>query len=343
LTSALPGLGAWATQLKVNSRAARYALGAVLGPAPGAAASWRSGVLPSATSNGATLDLLVIADSPTPSMNVIVNPGQAVITRTGQGPYVGTLDLPGRIQLTPPDPSNSRVDLIVARIRDERLGDTTTGFTVEPIAGKPAAQPLVPQAPDGCLPLAQVTITPTTTQIQGSAVVDVRRSAAMRTGVGVLLPGDVASDPGAYAGQVRYRAGVLEAWDGTTWRATHQPAMFTAPVRALDGQNTNRSIANVALPDPGWPYRVIVQGSAELTTVGSRTDLFITLDAASANPLAVGVGPTNAGSWCSTQTGFSDVLTGTHTVLLTCRRIFNDGTWSSSPFNGGLFVYRFPA
>lgn len=277
-------------------------------------------------------------------MAVIVNPGQAVITRTGQGPYVGTLDIPGRIQLTPPDPSNGRVDLIVARIRDERLGDPSTGFTVEPIAGKPAAQPVAPQAPDGCLPLAQVTITPTTTQIQGSAVVDVRRSASMRTGVGVLLPGDLAGDPGAYAGQVRYRGGVLEAWDGAAWHATHRPAMFVAPVRALNNQNTNRSLASVPVPDPGWPYRVVAQGSSELTTVGSRTDLWITLDDVNApSAIAVGVGPTNGGGWFNTQTGFSDVLTGTHTVFLTGNRVFNDGTWSSTAFNGALFVYRFPA
>ena len=70
-------------------------------------------------------------------MNVIVNSGQAVITRSGQGPYICTLDTAGRIQLGLPDPANSRIDLIVARIRDDRLGDTTTGFTVEPIPGKP--------------------------------------------------------------------------------------------------------------------------------------------------------------------------------------------------------------
>jgi hypothetical protein len=290
------------------------------------------------------VDLLVIPDTPTTSMNVIVNPGQAVITRTGQGPYVCTLDTAGRIQLAPPDPANSRIDLIVARIRDDRLGDTTTGFTVEPIAGKPAAQPVAPQAPDGCLPLAQVTITPTTTAVQGSAIVDVRRSASMRTGVGVLLPGDRATDAGAYAGQVRYRAGVLEAWDGSRWHATHQPAMFAAAVRALNNQNTNQSLASVTVPDPGWPYRVIAQGSAELITVGSRTDLWITLDDVNAPyAFAVGVGPTDGGGYFNTQTGFSDVLTGTHTVYLTGNRVFNDGTWSSTPFNGALFVYRFPA
>jgi hypothetical protein len=59
--------------------------------------------------------------------------------------------------------------------------------------------------------------------------------------------------------------------------------------------------------------------------------------------IAVGVGPTDGGGWFSTQTGFSDVLTGTHTVFLTANRVFNDGTWSSTAFNGALFVYRFPA
>jgi hypothetical protein len=299
--------------------------------------------LPSATLSGATVDLLVIPDSPTTSMNVIVNPGQCVIPRPGQGPYVCTLDTAGRIQLAPPDPANSRIDLIVARIRDDRLGDPTTGFTVEPIAGKPAAQPVAPQAPDGCLPLAQVTIPPTTTQIQGSAIVDVRRSAAMRTGVGVLLPGDRAGDAGAYVGQVRYRAGVLEAWDGTGWHATNQLAMFTASVQAVSKQTGLAVLASVVIPDPGWPYRIVAQGASELATANCRTDLVITYDTLAGNLIAVAVGPNNSNGWYSTYIGVSPVLTGTHTVLLGGNRLFGDGDWSSTPFNGNLFAMRVPA
>lgn len=289
------------------------------------------------------MDLLVIPDSPTTSMNVIVNPGQCVIPRPGQGPYVCTLDAVGRIQLAPPDPANSRIDLIVARIRDDRLGDPSTGFTVEPIAGKPAAQPTAPQAPDGCLPLAQITITPTTTQIQGSAIIDVRRSASMRTGVGVLLPGDRATDAGAYTGQVRYRAGVLEAWDGAAWHATHQPTFYTVATTQLDNQTTNAAIASITVPDPGWPYRLVVQGSAEISTANGRTDLFITLDDVNGGGLAVAVTPNPTGGWYNTQTGTSSVLTGTHTVYLTGHRTFSTGTWSSTPFNGQLWVMRVPA
>jgi hypothetical protein len=299
--------------------------------------------VPSATVSGATIDLLVTPDSPTTSMNVIVNPGQCVIPRPGQGPYVCTLDTAGRIQLAPPDPANSRIDLIVARIRDDRLGDPTTGFTVEPIAGQPAAQPVAPQAPEGCLPLAQVTVTPTTTQIQGSAIVDVRRSAAMRTGVGVLLPGDRATDAGAYAGQVRYRAGVLEVWDGSSWHAAHQPAFYFVVTTPIDNQTTNAAIGSIAVPDPGWPYRLVVQGCAEITVANGRTDLVITLDDINGVGMAVAVTPSPAGGWYNTQTGVSGVLTGTHTVYLTGRRVFNTGAWNCTPFNGSLFVMRVPA
>ena len=282
-------------------------------------------------------------DSPTTSMNVIVNPGQAVITRAGQGPYVCTLDTAGRIQLGLPDPANSRIDLIVARIRDDRLGDATTGFTVEPIPGKPAAQPVAPQAPDGCLPLAQVTVTPTTTQIPGSAIVDVRRSASMRTGVGVLLPGDRAGDAGAHVGQVRYRGGVLEAWDGGTWRATNQLALFTANVQAVSGQTGLAALASIAIPDPGWPYRIVAQGASELATANCRTDLVITYDTLAGNLMAVAVGPNNNAGWFSTYIGVSPVLVGTHTVILGGNRLFGDGTWSSTAFNGNLFAMRVPA
>jgi len=177
-------------------------------------------------------------------MNVIVNPGQAVITRSGQGPYICTLDTAGRIQLTPPDPANSRIDLIVARIRDDRLGDTTTGFTVETDPGQAGCSTGRPAGP-GRRPAAGTGHRHT--DHDADPRLGDRRCPALGVDadrVGVLLPGDRASDAGAYAGQVRYRNGVLEAWDGGAWHATNQLAMFTANVQAVTGRAVRRCWAS---------------------------------------------------------------------------------------------------
>ncbi len=208
-------LDPWAVQLRVGARDARYALGAVLGPAPGGsgAVNWSDGVLPSASVGGQIIDLLPVADNPTWTMAVLINLGQCVITRPGQGPYICSLDTTGRIVLDAADPTNPRIDAIIARVSDDRIGDATTGFTLEAVKGTPSATPQAPALPAGALRLADVTVAAGTKQITPTAIVDRRRSASVRTGIGVLLPGDNPTSPGAYPGQVRYRLG---SWKPST-------------------------------------------------------------------------------------------------------------------------------
>src|SRR2546429_2682978 len=103
-----PGLGAWATQLQVTARAARYAVGSLLAPAGGFIMAWANGVLPSLGSGPTVLDLRVVPDDPTPSLSLRCYPGQCVISRTGQGPYLCTLDETGRFTLDDADSANPR-------------------------------------------------------------------------------------------------------------------------------------------------------------------------------------------------------------------------------------------
>ncbi|WP_018686539.1 hypothetical protein [Actinokineospora enzanensis] len=337
------GLDPWAVNRRLTERDARYALGAILGPAPGQLMGWSSGVLPTRADSGVIADLrplLRAADG----LGVTIGVGQCVIERPGQGPYICTLDDTGRVELDPADPSLPRVDLIVARVYDERLGDPRTGFVIEPVTGQPAPEPAAPPLPPGSIPLARFTLPPATRQLSTTMRTDLRRAAGTRGGVGVLLPGDAQADPGAYPGHTRYRPTGLEAWDGERWRAG-QPGWSGMGNRftVRTGIRDSAEINSVDVPDPGYPYRLTVQGSAEVVATNCRADLFIRLDTPTGGIYAVGVGPTNGGGWCQTQTASTGPLTGPRTVYLTIARLFGDGTWSITPYNSHLWVSRDPA
>ncbi|MCP3800315.1 hypothetical protein NLX83_13710 [Allokutzneria sp. A3M-2-11 16] len=342
-----PGLDPWAVQKKIGTRDARYALGALLGPAPGGPLAWTLGVLPSMSVGGQLVDLKVYPDTPTPSLSLRVQAGQAVLVRPGQGPYVCTLDQLGRVTLDPADSSHARIDLIVAVITDERIGDPTTGFAVLPITGRPSATPQLPQVPDGALVLAEVTVGANVTQLTSGAIQDRRKGAAMRTGIHVPFPGDQAAAGGAFGGQVRFRNGGLEYWDATAnlWKGTHRLETFEQTVIAeTSGQTGVTPIATMVIPDPGYPYRLVVHGSAELTSRDCRADLQTRLFTPTGQIVGVGVGAFNAGAWVSTQVRATGVITGSHSLYLCGSRIYPEsGTWGSAPHNGSLFALRIPA
>jgi hypothetical protein len=339
-----PGLDPWAVQLRVGERDARYAVGAVLGPAPGQLLTWAAGVLPSTDQDGVVVDLLVIDDEPKPSMHLRIYPGQCVISRPGQGPYVCTLDATGIVTLDDADPSHGRIDLVVARVYDERIGDSQTGFVIEPVTGTAAAEPVAPEVPAGAVGLARVPVPAATTQIPGGTISDIRRAAHIRTGIGVVLSGDDPGQAGAYPGHTRFRNAGLESWDGQRWRGAHRMDVYdTSEIAVLSGMTGIAPLASVNVADPGWPYRLLVSGSAELVATGCHADLNVRLDTPDGPVLAVGVGPTNGSKPITTATRPSGVLGGTHTVFLSGVRIDGDGTWANTPYSANLTALVVPA
>lgn len=339
------GLDPWAVQLRIGTRDARYAMGALVGPAPGRMLSWADGVLPSDTDNGVIVDLRHALGT-NQGMAVRYFPGQCVIARPGEGPYVCTLDDTGRVVLDDADPSNPRFDLIVARVYDERFGDPRTEFVIEPVTGPAQPEPVLPELPPASIPLTRVAVDPGTTQLTSSMITDLRRAAHVRGAIGVLLPGDDPTAEGAYTGQTRYRAGHLESFDGDRWRGTPQLwARETTDVVVRSGQTGTVSLTSIGVPDPGWPYRLQVNGSAELGSVNCRADLSIRLDAQDGTLIAMGLGPGNGFAHVVTQTRLTGALTGPHSIFLSGFRVpfTGNGTWGNTALNASLSILRLPA
>ena len=132
-------------------------------------------------------------------MTVSVNPGVAFVQGTASttsGMYTLVRDTSGTITLATSDPTNPRIDNIIARIVDN--GDNTSTATIEPQTGTPAPSPTAPTLPANSLLLAQIAVAASTSSIVGGNITDQR---VYTVATGGVLPvssvnlGDAVSGP----------------------------------------------------------------------------------------------------------------------------------------------------
>lgn len=111
----------------------------------------------------ATMD--VLQSSPA-AMSVRVDKGIAVVTGTEnalQGSYICINDALKTLTIAASDPSLSRTDLVIARVRDQQYSGVTNAWALEVVTGTPGAG--VPALPASSLELARVTVGATVTTI----------------------------------------------------------------------------------------------------------------------------------------------------------------------------------
>lgn len=142
-----------------------------------------------------------------------------------------------------------------------------------------------------------------------------------------------ATGAGSNEGQMRYRAGQVEVWSGSTWLGS-QSSGSSAYTSSFTGVNStqNRVIVQSSIPDPGNPYHLMVAGQCEFNDVAvdTRWDLYIVLDSAS-NSDFITMGGGNG--FTTTAMGVSPRLTGTHTLMFVARRVVGAGTVNITPFS----------
>ncbi|MFJ6616683.1 hypothetical protein ACIQOW_03740 [Kitasatospora sp. NPDC091335] len=185
------------------------------------------------------------------SLTVNVSAGTAVLWRAGQGLYRAQLPASSPGTLTSAHATFSRIDLVYLRVWDTavdasglRRADTVL------LTGAPSATPAVPipGATEVYIPLATITVPPTTGGGAGSATV----SSTIRqitVAPGGILPVSSAADlalPGVHVGQARYNTvrNVPEYWNGTSWAAQGD---FTSFTPAWTAQTTNPTLGNGTL------------------------------------------------------------------------------------------------
>lgn len=174
-------------------------------------------------------DLKVSQRGAGPNMSVDVAGGAAVITGTdaaGQGNYLCRSDAVTNVGLaSSPASGQSRIDLIVATIRDAAVTGSNNDWILQAVTGTASAgTPAVPTLPASSLLLAQVTVNGLVTSILNADIADKRVLAGSPIGVAADL-----TVPPAIDGQVvGTPAGHVYVAQSGAWVRADTPKVLTA-------------------------------------------------------------------------------------------------------------------
>ncbi|MFD9316701.1 hypothetical protein ACFWDQ_03135 [Streptomyces sp. NPDC060053] len=188
-------------------------------------------------------------------MTFTIGTGRAFVQggRAGQGAYPVAVTEPESLTIDDGDPTHQRIDLVELVVLDSAYdGTADTVARVRLVKGTPAATPQQPVGPDGStLPLYRVLVPAGASAGSGglawdSAVTNLRYATVA---LGGIVP--AAGFSGAYAGQYRDNAGVLERWDGAAWVAYPKGVGGIPPAGTL----TAGSYAGQYQEDPTGPLQ----------------------------------------------------------------------------------------
>jgi hypothetical protein len=275
-------------------------------------------------------DLKVTAQG-SPNMSVLVAPGEAFILQDANA-HAGTGTIYNDAALTVPiatsDPSNPRIDLIVAQMRDNvEDASTFNDWRIFPVAGTPAGSPGVPAIPAGCLVLAQIAVGAAVVSITNANITEKRVWAALAGGMLRVatfgqLPTGVAKRIGMWA--ITVDTGTVYYCDHTlTWQIETMPWTTYTPTLTQPGAITKTATY------------ARYQQSGKTVTVNFRLD--VTGTGTSANLVLVGLPVAAAaataiigtGSIYDDSTGIRYVCQITGNTTTTCKFSI-DGTSSNA-------------
>lgn len=174
----------------------------------------------------------------TSPMQCSIGTGRAIVQGkdTDQGAYLVAVTTPETLTIADGDPQHGRIDLIELAVVDNDYDNTgVTEAVVRLVKGTPSATPASPASgPGSTIPLYTVSVPAGTSAGTGgilwttSAVTPLHWPAVA---LGGIMP--TSGFKGAYVGQYRDAAGLLQRWDGTTWISYPKAIGGIAPNGAL--------------------------------------------------------------------------------------------------------------
>jgi hypothetical protein len=120
---------------------------------------------------------MAISAQGSPNMTVNAAAGWAAIvgtTQSNMGVYVAYNDAPTVLTITTANPTNPRIDRIVATVNDAYYTGATNNVTFTVIAGTPAGSPSAPAIPANSISLATVAVAAAATSITAGNITDTR-------------------------------------------------------------------------------------------------------------------------------------------------------------------------
>lgn len=120
--------------------------------------------------------LQVVPNSPV-GMSVRVNSGWAAIigtTQSNMGVYTVYNDATTTLTVTTADPTNPRIDRVVATVQDAYYTGAFNDVIFQVVAGTPAGSPVAPATPANSISLATIAVGAAVTQINSGNITDTR-------------------------------------------------------------------------------------------------------------------------------------------------------------------------
>jgi hypothetical protein len=129
-----------------------------------------------------------------PNMSIRVGSGLCYVPGTEsptQGAYAVMNDAEVTLAVSAAHGSLSRIDSVVARVRDSDYSGSDNDALLQVVAGTPAGSPSAPTLPNNTLRLANITVGPAVSSITNPDIADTRRFAAA---LGGIMPVQAASN-----------------------------------------------------------------------------------------------------------------------------------------------------
>jgi hypothetical protein len=120
---------------------------------------------------------LAVTENSPAGMSVRVASGWAAIvgtTTTNMGVYTIFNDATNTLTITTADPTNPRIDLVCATVRDAFYSGANNDVIFQVIAGTPAGSPVAPALPANSISLATIAVGAAVTQINTVNITDTR-------------------------------------------------------------------------------------------------------------------------------------------------------------------------
>jgi len=245
--------------------------------------------------------LAVSANSPA-GMSVVVASGWAAIVGTTQanmGVYTVYNDASTTLTITTADPTNPRIDRVVATVQDAYYSGAFNDVIFQVIAGTPAGSPVAPATPANSISLATVAVGAAVTQINSGNITDTRVSVTTNLPVGDLT--EVAAGTG------------ITVTNGTGPIPT---VAIDSTVATLTGSQT---LTNKSLTSPkvnlgintqtGTTYTTVLDDNGKLVTLSNAAAIAVTipLNSSVAYPVGAQINMVQLGAGQVTVAGASGV------------------------------------